>query len=57
MEELIRAFENAKMAIVGTTNLALESLDRALKRAISEYKVKEQRLAELEAKEDEKPAK
>ena len=57
MEELIRAFENAKMAIVGTTNLALESLDRALKRAISEYKAKEQRLAELEAKEDEKPAK
>jgi hypothetical protein len=45
------------MAIVGTTNLALESLDRALKRAMSEYKVKEQRLAELEAKEDEKPAK
>jgi hypothetical protein len=57
MEELIRAFENAKMAIVGTTNLALESLDRALKRAMSEYKAKEQRLAELEAKEDEKPAK
>jgi len=57
MEELIRAFENAKMALVGTTNLALESLDRALKRAMSEYKAKEQRLAELEAKEDEKPAK
>jgi len=57
VEELIRAFENAKMALVGTTNLALESLDRALKRAMSEYKAKEQRLAELEAKEDEKPAK
>ena len=57
MEELIRAFENAKMAIIGTTNLALESLDRAAKKAYSEYKAKEQRLAELEAKEDEKPAK
>jgi len=50
MEELIRAFENAKMAIIGTTNLALESLDRAAKKAYSEYKAKEQRLAELEEK-------
>jgi len=51
MEELIRAFESAKMAIIGTTNLALESLDRAAKRALAEYKAKEQRLAELEEKE------
>ena len=48
MEELIRAFESAKMAIIGTTNLALESLDRAAKRALAEYKAKEQRIAELE---------
>jgi hypothetical protein len=54
MEELIRAFENAKMAIIGTTNLALESLDRAAKKAYSEYKAKEQRLKELEEKEDQK---
>jgi len=51
MEEFIRAFESAKMAIIGTTNLALESLDRAAKRALAEYKAKEQRLAELEEKE------
>ena len=51
MEEFIRAFESAKMAIIGTTNLALESLDRAVKRALTEYKAKEQRLAELEEKE------
>ena len=48
MEELIRAFGNAKMAIIGTTNLALESLDKAMQRAVAEYKAKEQRLEEIE---------
>lgn len=51
MEELIRAFGNAKMAIIGTTNLALESLDKAVQRAIAEYKSMQQRIAELEEKE------
>jgi len=51
VEELIRAFENARMAIIGTTNLALESLDKAVRRSIAEYKAKEQRIAELEEKE------
>jgi len=51
MEEFIRAFESAKMAIIGMTNLALESLDRAAKQALAEYKAKEQRLVELEEKE------
>lgn len=50
MEELIRAFGNAKMAIIGTTNLALESLDKAMQQAVAEYKAKEQRIAELEEK-------
>lgn len=50
MEEFIRAFESAKMAIIGTTNLALESLDKAAKQAIAEYKSMQQRLAELEKK-------
>ena len=48
MEELIRAFGNAKMAIIGTTNLALESLDKAMQQAVAEYKAKEQRLEEIE---------
>ena len=51
MEEFIRAFESAKMAKIGTTNLALESLDKAAQRAIAEYKSMQQRLAELEEKE------
>ena len=51
MEEFIRAFESAKMAIIGTTNLALESLDKAAQRAIAEYKSMQQRIAELEEKE------
>ncbi len=50
MEEFIRAFESAKMAIIGTTNLALESLDKAAKQAIAEYKSMQQRIAELEEK-------
>ena len=50
MEEFIRAFESAKMAIIGTTNLALESLDKAVQRAIAEYKSMQQRIAELEEK-------
>ena len=50
MEEFIRAFESAKMAIIGTTNLALESLDKAAKKAIAEYKSMQQRIAELEEK-------
>ncbi len=51
MEELIRAFGNAKMAIIGTTNLALESLDKAMQQAVAEYKAMQQRIAELEEKE------
>ena len=51
MEEFIRAFESAKMAIIGTTNLALESLDKAAQIAIAEYKSMQQRIAELEEKE------
>jgi len=51
VEELIRAFGNAKMAIIGTTNLALESLDKAMQQAVAEYKSMQQRIAELEEKE------
>jgi hypothetical protein len=57
MEEFIRAFESAKMAIIGTTNLALESLDKAAQIAIAEYKSMQQRIAELEEKEKEKQPK
>mgnify|MGYP000913442388 FL=1 len=50
MNDLKRNYENFKMALVGSMNLGLETLDRMMSRAMAENQAKDQRIKELEAK-------
>jgi hypothetical protein len=50
LNELKRNYENFKMALVGSMNLGLETLDRMMSRAMAENQAKEKRIQELEAK-------
>ena len=50
MNELKRNYENFKMALVGSMNLGLETLDKMMARAVAENQAKDQRIKELEAK-------
>jgi hypothetical protein len=50
LNELKRNYENFKMALVGSMNLGLETLDRMMSRAMAENQAKDQRIKELEAK-------
>ena len=50
MEEVKRNYENFKMALVGTMNMGLETLDRMIAKAVTENQAKDQRIKELESK-------
>lgn len=50
MEELKRNYENFKMALVGTMNMGLETLDRMLSKAIAENQSKDKKIQELESR-------
>ena len=50
MNELKRNYENFKMALVGTMNMGLETLDRMLSKAIAENQSKDKKIQELEAR-------
>lgn len=50
MNDLKRNYENFKMALVGTMNLGLETLDRMIAKAVTENQAKDQRIKELEAR-------
>lgn len=50
MNDLKRNYENFKMALVGTMNLGLETLDRMIAKAVTENQAKDQRIKELESK-------
>lgn len=50
MEEVKRNYENFKMALVGTMNMGLETLDRMLSKAIAENQSKDKKIQELEAR-------
>ena len=50
MNELKRNYENFKMALVGSMNLGLETLDRMMSRAVAENQAKDQKIKELEAR-------
>jgi hypothetical protein len=50
LNELKRNYENFKMALVGSMNLGLETLDRMMTKAITESQAKDQRIKELEEK-------
>jgi hypothetical protein len=50
LNDLKRNYENFKMALVGTMNLGLETLDRMIAKAVTENQAKDQRIKELESK-------
>jgi len=50
LNDLKRNYENFKMALVGTMNLGLETLDRMIAKAVTENQAKDQRIKELEAR-------
>jgi hypothetical protein len=50
VEEVKRNYENFKMALVGTMNMGLETLDRMLSKAIAENQSKDKKIQELESR-------
>ncbi len=50
MNELKRNYENFKMALVGSMNLGLETLDRMMSRAMAENQSKDKKIQELESR-------
>jgi len=50
LNDLKRNYENFKMALVGTMNMGLETLDRMLSKATAENQSKDKKIQELEAR-------